>query len=385
MMSRCLVLVYVILACLVGANPVRAEVSADQTAARAAEMLEQAGFALLEAQGARDRVEALTQTVRAYEEGLLAMREGIRQAALRERTILLAFDAERDRLSRLLGVLQRIEGAPAPILMMHPEGPLGTARAGMIVSEVTPGVAAQARALRTQLEELAALRALQDRALRELSDALERAQEARTQLSQAIAERRMLPENFLSDDIAMNQLIESVDSLDTLSGLLATSPATSAPALPDLPAFGMARGRLPMPVLGALLRAYGEVDAAGVSRPGLVYATRAGALVTAPWPASVRYAGPLLDYGNVIILEPEAGYLLVLAGLDTVYVSTGAIIPAAGPLGLMPAGAGADTEELIVAALQGSGAALSETLYIELRDNGVPVDPAEWFIGGGRD
>ena len=376
MSLRAITLAFVLLA-----SPVRAEFDAGQTAAQAAEMLEQAGFALLEAQGARDRVEALTQTVRAYEEGLLALREGIRQAALRERTILMAFDAERDRLSRLLGVLQSIEAAPAPVVLMHPEGPLGTASAGMILSEVTPAVASQARALRAQLEELAALRAVQDMALRDLSDALERAQDARTQLSQAIAERRMLPENFLSDDVAMTQLVDSVDSLDTLSALLAQSPPAASPELPD---FITARGALPLPVLGTQLRAFGEADAAGVARPGLVYATRAGALVTAPWPASVRYAGPLLDYGNVIILEPEAGYLLVLAGLNTVYVNTGVVIPAASPLGLMPGGAESDTEELIVATLQGSGAALSETLYMELRENGVPVDPAEWFIGGGR-
>jgi septal ring factor EnvC (AmiA/AmiB activator) len=377
MSLRAITLAFVLLA-----SSVRAEVDAGQTAAQAAEMLEQAGFALLEAQGARDRVEALTQTVRAYEEGLLALREGMRQAALRERMILMAFEAERDRLSRLLGVLQSIEAAPAPVVLMHPEGPLGTVRVGMILSEVTPAVATQARALRAQLEELAALRAVQDTALGDLSDALERTQDARTQLSQAIAERRMLPENFLSDDIAMNQLIDSVDSLDTLAALLAQSPP---PASPDLPDFTTARGALPLPVLGTQLRAYGEADAAGVTRPGLVYATRAGALVTAPWPASVRYAGPLLDYGNVIILEPEAGYLLILAGLDTVYVNTGAFIPAVGPLGLMPGGAQSDTKDLIVATVQGSGAALSETLYMELRENGVPVDPAEWFIGTGRD
>ena len=377
MSLRAITLAFVLLA-----SPVRAEYDAGQTAAQAAEMLEQAGFALLAAQGARDRVEALTQTVRAYEEGLLALREGIRQAALRERTILMAFEAERDRLSRLLGVLQSIEAAPAPVVLMHPEGPLGTARVGMILSEVTPAVATQARALRAQLEELAALRAVQDTALGDLSDALERTQDARTQLSQAIAERRMLPENFLSDDIAINQLIDSVDSLDTLAALLAQSPP---PASPDLPDFTTARGTLPLPVLGTQLRAFGEADAAGVARPGLVYATRAGALVTAPWPASVRYAGPLLDYGNVIILEPEAGYLLILAGLDTVYVNTGAFIPAVGPLGLMPGGAQSDTKDLIVATVQGSGAALSETLYMELRENGVPVDPAEWFIGTTRD
>jgi septal ring factor EnvC (AmiA/AmiB activator) len=364
------------------ADPARAELDAAATAQQAAELLEQAGFALLEAEGARDRVEALTQTVRAYEEGLLALREGIRQAAQRERTILLIFEAERDRLARLLGVLQSIEGSQAPLLLLHPEGPMGTARSGMIVSDVTPAVAEEARTLRAQLQELAALRSVQDGALAQLSAALDRVQEARTQLSQAIAERRMLPENFIRDEAAMEELLGSVDSLDALSELLAQTPPDS---LPDLPDFADARGGLPLPVLGTLLRSYGEADAAGVTRPGLVYATRPNALVTAPWPASVRYAGPLLDYGNVIILEPEGGYLLVLAGLGALYVGAGGLVSSGTAVGLMPGGAEAPDEELLASPPQGSGGGLTETLYIEVRETGAPVDPAEWFTETGRD
>ena len=369
-------------AALLAAPPAWAEFDAATTAAEAAEMLEQAGFALLEADGARDRVEALTRTVRAYEEGLLALREGIRQAAQREQTILLVFEAERDRLSRLLGVLQSIEGAPAPLLMMHPEGALGTARSGMIVSEVTPAVAEQARTLRTQLRELQALREVQDGALAQLTAALERAQDARSQLSQAIADRRMLPDNFTRDDAAMADLIGSVDSLDGLAEMLAAEPPEAAPDLPD---FAEARGALPLPVLGTRLRSYGEADAAGVTRPGLVYATRPRALVTAPWPATVRYAGPLPDYGNVIILEPEGGYLLVLAGVGTLYVTPGGLVPSGAALGLMPGDPGPGNDELILDAPQSGGAALTETLYIELRQNGAPVDPTGWFTDTARD
>jgi septal ring factor EnvC (AmiA/AmiB activator) len=236
--------------------------------------------------------------------------------------------------------------------------------------------------LRAQLQELAALRSVQDGALAQLSAALDRVQEARTQLSQAIAERRMLPENFIRDEAAMEELLGSVDSLDALSELLAQTPPDS---LPDLPDFADARGGLPLPVLGTLLRSYGEADAAGVTRPGLVYATRPNALVTAPWPASVRYAGPLLDYGNVIILEPEGGYLLVLAGLGALYVGAGGLVSSGTAVGLMPGGAEAPDEELLASPSQGSGGGLTETLYIEVRETGAPVDPAEWFTETGRD
>lgn len=364
------------------AQPARAEPDVVASAERAAEMLEQAAFALLEAEGARDRVEALTQTVRAYEEGLLALREGMRQAALREQTILTVFEAERDRLSRLLGVLQGIEGAPAPLLLMHPAGALGTARSGMILSEVTPAVAEEARALRMQLEDLATLRRLQDEAVDQLTLALDRMQAARTQLSQAIADRRMLPDNIIRDETAMTELLDSVDSLDALAAVLSRDEAGGGIELPD---FVAARGTLSMPVLGTVLRRYGEADGAGVTRPGLVQATRPRALVTAPWAASVRYAGPLPDYGNVIILEPQADYLIILAGIGTLYVVPGDIVASGGALGLMPGDPGPESEELILSSAQGGGAELTETLYIEVREDGAPIDPAPWFAATGRD
>lgn len=354
---------------------VQAQSDPAATADRAAAMLVDAGNLLQAAEGARDRVEALTATVRAYEEGLVALREGMRQAALRERTILLVFEAERDRLARLLAVLQTIEAQPAPLLLMHPEGPLGTARSGMIVSEVTPAVAREAAALRSQLEELALLRAVQQGAMTQLENGLRGAQEARTALSIAIAERRDLPMRFALDRNAMRQLLESVDSLDGFAALLRAEPSL-APA--DIPAFSGAQGRLRMPVLGTLLRSFDEADAAGVRRPGLVIAARPRALVSAPWPASVRYSGPLLDYGNVIILEPEADYLLILAGLGDLFVSPGQLVAGDAPLGLMP-GQSVGAAELIVSDAEGGGAGLSKTLYMELREGDRPVNPTDWF------
>jgi len=118
--------------------------------------------------------------------------------------------------------------------------------------------------------------------------------------------------------------------------------------------------------------------AAGIRRPGLLVATRPSALVTTPWPATIRYRGPLLDYGNVMILEPASGYVLVLAGLGVVYGEVGDVLAAGAPVGLMggvePVGSAILAEER-----EGGGAGRTETLYIELRVGNEPVDPAEWF------
>lgn len=358
------------------AGPAPAQSDPALIARRAASQLEAAQLSLSEADSARDRVVALTEVIRAYEEGLVAMREGLRRAAIRETAIRQQFDAESQRLSRLLGVLQAIEASPGPALLLHPEGPLDTARAGMIVAEVAPALGREAEALRVRLEELAVLRSLQESAAGTLEEGLAGVQDARTHLSQAISERTDLPRRFLSDPEALRELIESAETLEGFaSGLAALDGATDGPVLP---AFSEARRRAPLPVTGRVLRGFETPDAAGIVRPGLVIATPPLALVTTPWPATIRYRGPLLDYGNVMVLEPGKDYLLVLAGLDQVYGEVGEVLPAGAPVGMM-GGAPASAEAFLTDDGIGSGGGLSETLYLELRQGAKPVDPVPWF------
>jgi septal ring factor EnvC (AmiA/AmiB activator) len=357
------------------AGPAAAQSDPVAAAGRAAERLQAAATALAEAERAQDRVAALTETVSAYEESLSALREGIRQAALRERAILIEFEAESDRLRRLLGVLQSIQSAPGPLLLLHPDGPLGTARAGMLVADVTPAIAREAQDLRARLDELADLRAVQDRAEVHLAAGLAEVRTARAALSEAIAERGELPAPFAMDPAAMRAVLQGAASMDDLARRLAAQPSAAPEAMPD---FTGARGRLALPVLGTVLRRFGEADAAGVVRPGLVLASRPRALVSAPWPASVRYAGPLLDYGNVIIIEPDADYLVIMAGLGDLFVRAGELVTEGAALGLMP-GREAMTDDLILPGGNPGSGALSETLYLELRSDGQTVDPAEWF------
>ncbi|MGB8622986.1 MAG: peptidase M23 [Paracoccaceae bacterium] len=353
-----------------------AETDPATDARRAAQQLDQAAMALQDARSARDRVAALTRTVRAYEDGLVALREGLRRAAIREQAIRLDFDTRREEVSRLLAVLETMQRAPETLLLLHPAGPLGTARSGMILSEITPALQARAEALRGKLEELTMLRALQESAEQTLQAGLEGVQQARTELSQAISERTDLPRRFASDSDKLRGLLESTDTLTGFAdGLTGLDSGSDAPPAPD---FAAQKGSLPLPVKGTVLRAFDEADAAGIRRPGWLIATRPLALVTTPSPATIRYRGPLLDYGNVMILEPSGGTLLVLAGMREVYGDVGEVLPAGAPVGLM-GGADPKVSAFLDDAAKGGGTERSETLYMELRRDNTPVDPAEWF------
>jgi septal ring factor EnvC (AmiA/AmiB activator) len=346
------------------------------TVARAAlAVLEAAGRALAEAEGAQDRVAALTAVIHAYETGLAALREGLRQAAIQEAALIRGLDAEITRVAGLLGALETLETNPETLFLLHPQGPLGAVRSGMILSTVTPELQALVEDLRQRVEAVRVIRALQQSAFDDLAAGLAGVQEARTELSLAISNRADLPRRFADDDSRIARLLENADTLAAFAeGLAGIEALTAAPAP------GPAVLPLPLPVDGRVIRTFREKDAAGISRPGLLIATAPLALVTTPVAATIRYSGPLLDYGNVMILEPDPRTLLVLAGLARVYGAVGQVIPAGTPVGLM-GGAAPDSGEFVAASGENGGALRTETLYLELRQGNDPVDPADWFAG----
>jgi septal ring factor EnvC (AmiA/AmiB activator) len=363
-----------LLLCLIGSS-LSAQTPAE--AARSAmAQLEEATIQLDAADNARDRVRALTDAVQAFETGLAAMRDGLRAASIRETELRRDLDARDAEVTRLLAALSTLGPDARPQNFVHPDGPIGAARAGLLMASVTPALSAAAADLRADVEEATALRQLQQEAANTLQTGLANIQTARTALSQAMADRTDLPRKFTEDPVKTALLIAATETLDGFAAGLTQISENEADL--DLPAASDRKGQLPLPVVGEILRRAGEIDAAGVTRPGVLIATRPRALVTTPTAATIRYRGPLLDYGLVSILEPEPDILFVFAGLDTVFGETGQVLPQGSPVGLMGGPAG-ETDDIQSPSGERAGEELSETLYIEVRLGDRPEDPLGWF------
>ena len=252
------------------AAPAQSEAASEARAA--ATDLESASALLDNADGARDRVKALTETIQAFEKGLGAMRAGLRQVAISEAQLTQKLQARDGEVAQLLGVLQNIGGTPSPVAFLHPDGPTGTARAGMLLAELTPALNTRADALRRDLEDVKTLRALQVDAAERLQKGLTEVQAARTALNQAMANRTDLPMRFTEDPVRTAILIASTETLGGFaSGLSEIVTDEMGPAPTNLDG---KVGELPLPVQGLILRLAGEADAAGVKRPGIIVATR---------------------------------------------------------------------------------------------------------------
>ena len=361
-------------ALMVAWQPAWSDEAAD-LARDAARQLEEAAVRLDEASGAADRVAALTRTIRAYEAGLGAMREGLRRAELRERKIRQGLEADEAELTSLLSLLVTRSRQAETETLIHPGGALQTIRAGTLAAAFVPSLQSRVDSLRTDLADLDALVTLQKSGMETLEKGSEGIRMARLHLSDAIAARGGLPDNLATDDAAIEALVNSAETLAAFADSL----------LPDSGSEGSVMGSAwTMPVTGEVVRNYDEADAAGVRRPGWTLSTQNEALVTAPLPASVRFAGEIPGQGHVAILEPKPGSLVILAGLGTTYVRRGQTVAGGEPIGLMGTTSPSAQEKLN--SLGGYGGVFGgERLYLEIRQGRTPVDPAgvPW-TGGGK-
>jgi septal ring factor EnvC (AmiA/AmiB activator) len=121
------------------------------------------------------------------------------------------------------------------------------------------------------------------------------------------------------------------------------------------------------PSAGTLIRRFGQTaprtGAAGGGRSeGWTWRTDKGASVRAPTQGTVEYAGPLKGWGMVLILRLGGGYHLVLAGMDQTTAEAGRTLSAGEPVGRM-----SDQDRP------------TPELYMEIRRDGSPVDPARWM------
>ena len=358
------------------ATPLFAQNDLEFQARQAQQSLDSAWNKLERSKSAKDRLSALTDAIISFEESLSLARDSLRQISVLEARAQQKLSVEEEAYGELIGVLLSIDKSPIQAELLHPDGPMSTARGGMLIADLLPALEEKVQSLRSDLEAARYLSELQYQVTLDLQVGLVALQETRAALGRAIADRDDLPKRFVEDPAQTAILLAAADTLDIFAdGLSLIAKNEAEGSLPDITT---RKGTLLMPVQGKVIRYFNEADAAGIKRPGIVVATSDNALVRTPTAATIRYRGPLLDYGLVSILEPQKDILYILAGLSTVYGDIGEVLPAGSPVGLMGTSEIFDEKNLIET-LNESAGLRGETIYIEVRVNKAPENPLTWF------
>jgi murein hydrolase activator len=209
-------------------------------------------------------------------------------------------------------------------------------------------VDASATAARQAAE--AAAQAATPRAVLAALDAERRAAEQRAREAEARAEHR-------------HQAAEA-DAARRQEQALAAPAATAS-----LPAGAAPRGQLTAPVAGNVLRGWGAPSDAGPAT-GITYQASPAARVVAMCGGRVVFAAPFRSYGLLLIVDCGGGYHAVMAGFQKLDAAVGQLVRAGEPVGSMPTWT------------PGQGGP-RPALYVELRREGEPIDPAPWLRASG--
>jgi murein hydrolase activator len=323
----------------------------------------------------------------------------LRPLDARENAIRGSLEGRRSAIGEVLAALQRMGRRPPPALIASPEDALQAVRTAIVLGAVLPKMRSEVDTLARDLLTLVTVRKQiaegRDKLKRELAD-LEgqryrmNALVSARQKQQAEREKALEAERARANDLAQKsadlkdliaKLEQNVDAATRAAR--ETRPGTERPSLATLHdpgrlapavAFASLRGHIPVPVNGVKLKAFGDSDGIGGSEKGVSVAARAGAQVTAPVDGWVVYAGPFRSYGQLLILNVGSGYHLLLAGMDRISVDLGQFVLTGEPVAVM--GSGSQTAALVAAGSR------QPVLYIELRKDGVPVDPGPWWAAG---
>ena len=333
-----------------------------------------------------------------------------------EDAIRRSLDGRRAVIVEVLAALQRMGRRPPPAVLVRPEDMLEAVRASMLLGAVLPELRTETEALASDLGEMVRLRAAaaaereglgrEVGALAEDRQRLAALMDARQQdlraAEQTVQDETRKAAEFASRAQTLKDLIGRLESdiqaqaraaeearrlaeraeaevrnqtdqqaretRERIAALAFRDPARLAPKV----AFGETRGLLPLPVAGSLLKGFNAPDAVGGTLKGAAYATRPGAVVSAPCDGWVAFAGPFRTYGQLLIINAGGGYYLLLAGMERMNVSLGQFVLAGEPVAVMGEASQA------TAASVGSETT-QPVLYVEFRKDGTSIDPSPWW------
>lgn len=377
----------------------QAELAAERAAAARA-----AAAAQQEQQLAVARAAALAR-LRSAEAATAAAADRLHELAQKRAAAEASLQSRAKELGPLLPLIERLSLYPAETLLAVPLPADDAVRGLLVLQGMTHRLEAEARALRAQQAELDRLAAEERRAAPELAAAEKAQAESAAALDRQLAEARagrQAAEDAAAaaEKRAATQAARASDLREMLTRLEAERRAAEAAARAEaaraerarrakeeadarqrqeafanptgpgtLAPSASAAGQLIAPVVGRVVRAWGDPTDAGPA-VGISYRPAPAARVVSPCGGKVEFSAPFRSYGNLIIINCGGGFRAVLAGLAKLDAPVGERVHAGEPIGTMP-----DWDPQ-------SGAA-APTLYVELRKDGAAVNPAPWLRAHG--
>ncbi len=290
------------------------------------------------------------------------------------------FAAKRQKLDGLSRIAIRLSRTPPQAMVLMPTDGKDRIQAARALALITGEIKTQSEVIHHDMETLAELKTkvesdkaraekIRD-ANKEEKKSVEVALKLRKQLRDKLVASKTQEENnaaaLAKKAGSLQELINSLNNevekpRKSSGGKEVVSEEGVSGSHGKMRSFESAKGRIRVPVSGRVVVGFGDRDGGEASK-GIKIAARSGAMVVAPFDAEVAYSGAFLNYGRLVILKHRGDYHTLLAGMSRIDVKSGDFLLEGEPIGAM-------------------GSKDNQQLYIELRENNQPINPAKWIRG----
>jgi septal ring factor EnvC (AmiA/AmiB activator) len=349
-----------------------------------------------ELENSRKHLVRIAREIREHEIHLLKLEES--QAILQAEVDRVDHDLSlrRREIEKLLQSLLRISRVPPEAVVAMPGNLRKTLQAAEILEKLTAKLRRKSQILKQDLvaleknkaslqkkhETISQAKISLEKDEQKLGEALEKQQIIFSQLHRKQEEEAKKIATLKAESRNLEQLLQNLKAQEAqssqrharLSALPKARPTApkrpddwlqrASSALPDAAIkpqnFAKLKGTLSLPIVGRVHKRFGQKLQQNQTHRGLTIRGRRGAQVIAPLAGEVVFTGPFLNYGRMVILQIDKQHHLLMAGLDAIHCKEGQKMLAGEPIGKLVEKNPAD-------------------LYLELRKQTTPIDPAPWF------
>ena len=286
--------------------------------------------------------------------------------------LLDSLNARRSAIDKTLGALQRISRVQPSAMLAGLDNVTDAVRTSVLLSAIVPELSAQAQSFRSEILALRQIRGEIIRRRARLDNAVDRLKREQITLDRLIDRKSSLQSRNLAESKGERRQIAALSAsardltnlIDQIEQRLRNPPnrLSLRPPKTTRP-FSTERGALSLPARGPVVTRFGERSALGLRSQGISVATRVGAQVVAPYDGRIVFAGQFRRYGQLLIIAHGEGYHTLLAGFSSIDGVVGQWLLAGEPVGKMSQQESQRKPEL----------------YIELRQDGEPINPLPWL------
>lgn len=322
--------------------------------ARAAALERQSELARDTAERARTAQAAVAARLQAAEADLSAAAAQLAMADRLRRAQEQRLAARQQPIARLAGALETMARRPPAAVLAQPGTLSDLVHVRAVLTTVMPHVETDTAALRRELDAARALRARRAAAVQDLRAAqtrrrlelqrLGRLEVLQRRRSAALAgsagregERALaLAEQARDIEDLVARLERQATLRDSLMALPGPLPRPLRPGAAPPPGSETAVAGPPayrLPVLGRVVRGFGDRSATGIRSRGITLAARPGAVVVAPAAGHIGFAGPYRGYDRIVIIDHGGGWTSLVTGLAAVSARAGDRVDQGSPIG----------------------------------------------------